>query len=145
MRVILSNPRYTGRQVWNKQRKDEFLIDVDDVDDVTLGHRTRMRWNGRDKWIFSDDILHNPLIRSGYRSACPGHAGCPRYRSHHAGTAPHTAPIRVAWSGAVRVVRAAYAGTAESGGVCSTGAGFPVSTVRRTRLSIPAQRLPCRT
>src|SRR4051794_31165318 len=31
VRVILTNLRYTGRQVWNKQRKDEVLIDVDDV------------------------------------------------------------------------------------------------------------------
>lgn len=45
--------------MWNKQRKDEVLIDVDDV---ALGHETRMRWNTRDKWIFSDDIVHDPLI-----------------------------------------------------------------------------------
>src|SRR5947199_218008 len=29
VRTILSNPRYTGRQVWNKQRKDDVLINVD--------------------------------------------------------------------------------------------------------------------
>jgi hypothetical protein len=40
--VILANPRYTGRQVWNKQRKDEVLIDVEDV---ALGHTTKMRRN----------------------------------------------------------------------------------------------------
>ncbi|WP_373300414.1 recombinase family protein [Amycolatopsis deserti] len=59
VRVILSNPRYTGRQVWNKQRKDEVLIDVEDV---ALGHETRMRWNARDKWILSDDLVHEALI-----------------------------------------------------------------------------------
>ncbi|GAA3346796.1 hypothetical protein GCM10020358_59150 [Amorphoplanes nipponensis] len=42
IRVILTNPRYTGRQVWNKQRKAEILIDFDDV---ALGHETKMRWN----------------------------------------------------------------------------------------------------
>ena len=26
-----ANPRYTGHQVWNRQRKDEVLLDVDDV------------------------------------------------------------------------------------------------------------------
>jgi site-specific DNA recombinase len=31
VRVILLNPRYTGRQVWNRQRRDEVLLDVDDV------------------------------------------------------------------------------------------------------------------
>jgi site-specific DNA recombinase len=28
--------------VWNKQRKTEVLIDVDDV---ALGHETKLRWN----------------------------------------------------------------------------------------------------
>ncbi|MFD2415344.1 recombinase family protein [Amycolatopsis pigmentata] len=62
IRVILSNPRYTGRQVWNKQRKEEVLIDVDDV---ALGHETRMQWNARDKWIVSDEVVHDPLIDTG--------------------------------------------------------------------------------
>jgi site-specific DNA recombinase len=57
--VILANPRYTGRQVWNKQRKDEVLIDVNDVG---LGHETKMRWNDQDKWIWSDRHVHEPLI-----------------------------------------------------------------------------------
>jgi site-specific DNA recombinase len=59
VRVILSNPRDTGHQVWNKQRKDEVLIDVEDV---ALGHQTRMRWNDPTTWIWSDDIVHEPLI-----------------------------------------------------------------------------------
>ncbi|QIS16915.1 hypothetical protein F5544_24215 [Nocardia arthritidis] len=37
VRVILTNPRYTGHEVWNKQRKQESLIDVEDV---ALGHDT---------------------------------------------------------------------------------------------------------
>ncbi|MET8854007.1 recombinase family protein [Amycolatopsis sp. NPDC004625] len=57
--VILTNPRYTGRQVWNKQRKDEVLIDVEDVG---LGHETKLRWNTRDKWIFSEQIVREPII-----------------------------------------------------------------------------------
>ncbi len=35
VRAILGNPRYTGFEVWNKQRKDEVL------DDVALGHVTK--------------------------------------------------------------------------------------------------------
>ncbi|MET8312041.1 recombinase family protein [Micromonospora sp. NPDC005173] len=27
--AILTNPRYTGRQVWNKQRTGEVLLDVE--------------------------------------------------------------------------------------------------------------------
>ncbi|GDY46473.1 hypothetical protein SANT12839_073550 [Streptomyces antimycoticus] len=34
VRAILTNPRYTGHEVWNKQRKQEVLLDIDDV---TLG------------------------------------------------------------------------------------------------------------
>jgi site-specific DNA recombinase len=39
LRTILINRRYTGRQVWNKQRKQETLIDV------ALGHTTKLMWN----------------------------------------------------------------------------------------------------
>lgn len=59
IRVILTNPRYTGRQVWNKQRTDEVLLDVDDV---ALGHTAVMRWNGRDQWLVSKDVVHEPLV-----------------------------------------------------------------------------------
>ena len=59
IRAILANPRYTGRQVWNRQRKDEVLLDVHDV---ALGHTTVMRWNDEGQWIFSDQIVHPPII-----------------------------------------------------------------------------------
>lgn len=59
VRTILINPRYTGRQVWNKQRTDEVLLDVNDV---ALGHTPVMRWNQRDRWITSNELVHEPLI-----------------------------------------------------------------------------------
>jgi hypothetical protein len=59
VRVILTNPRYTGRQIWNKQRKDEVLIDVDDV---ALGHETKMRWNDPQSWVWSAHVTHEPLV-----------------------------------------------------------------------------------
>src|SRR6185437_9986389 len=59
VRAILGNPRYTGRQVWNQQRKDEVLIDVHDV---ALGHTTKMRWNEAGQWIYSDQVVHPPII-----------------------------------------------------------------------------------
>jgi site-specific DNA recombinase len=59
IRAILTNPRYTGRQVWNRQRKDEVLIDVRDV---ALGHTTKMRWNDRGKWIYSEEPAHPQII-----------------------------------------------------------------------------------
>ncbi len=62
VRVIVCNPRYTGRQVWNKQRKDEILLDVNDV---AAGYETRMRWNEAGSWVWSDTIVHEPLISAG--------------------------------------------------------------------------------
>ena len=59
IRAILMNPRYTGHQVWNKQRKDEVLIDVEDV---AQGHETVMRWNSEADWIWSPHVVHAPLI-----------------------------------------------------------------------------------
>ena len=57
--AILANPRYTGRQVWNKQPKSEVLIDVNDVG---LGHTTKQTWNEPGKWIWSEQVVHQPLI-----------------------------------------------------------------------------------
>jgi site-specific DNA recombinase len=59
VRAILVNPRYTGYQVWNKQRKDEVLIDVHDV---ALGHMTKLRWNDSARWVWSGRIVHPPII-----------------------------------------------------------------------------------
>ena len=59
VRAILANPRYTGRQVWNKQRKDEILLDVNDV---ARGYETRLRWNDTEQWVWSDTIAQAPLV-----------------------------------------------------------------------------------
>ncbi len=59
VRATLNNPRYTGRQVWNRQKKHEALLDITDV---SLGYTTKMRWNTQDKWIISKKIVHTPLI-----------------------------------------------------------------------------------
>ncbi|MFE2432405.1 recombinase family protein [Streptomyces sp. NPDC059373] len=59
VRVILTNPRYTGHQVWNRQRKEESLIDVEDA---ALGHVTTLKWNPKDAWIFSEKQAHPALV-----------------------------------------------------------------------------------
>ena len=59
VRSILMNPRYTGRQVWNKQRRDEILVDVEDV---AQGHLSRMRWNDRSDWVWSAEQTHEAII-----------------------------------------------------------------------------------
>ena len=45
--------------MWNKQRKDEILIDVDDV---ALGHVTKMRWNDSSEWIRSTEPTHEAIV-----------------------------------------------------------------------------------
>ncbi len=59
VRAILANPRYTGRQVWNRQRRDEVLVNVEDV---AAGHKTKLRWNDRNAWIWSATQMHEPLV-----------------------------------------------------------------------------------
>jgi hypothetical protein len=87
VRAILTNPRNTGCQVWNRQRKDEVLIDVHDV---ALGHMTRQRWNDPDRWIYSAHLAHAPVIdaetfaEAGPAAACvadraDGHPQAPRH------------------------------------------------------------------
>jgi site-specific DNA recombinase len=59
VRAILTNPRYTGRQVWNRARRDETLLDVDDV---AAGYESRMRANDRSEWVWSAEQTHEPLV-----------------------------------------------------------------------------------
>ena len=59
IRAILKNPRYTGYQVWARQRKDEVLLDIDDV---AAGHVTKQRWNPEDEWQWSREPAHEALI-----------------------------------------------------------------------------------
>ena len=57
--TILGNPRYTGRQVWNRQRTDK---DLADPDNVSLGHKQRQRWNLPDGWVISRKPAHQALV-----------------------------------------------------------------------------------
>jgi site-specific DNA recombinase len=66
VRAILANPRYTGRQVWNRQRRDEVLLDVEDV---AAGHETKLRWNDQSAWIWSAEQMHEPLVSSEHFAA----------------------------------------------------------------------------
>jgi hypothetical protein len=59
---ILSNPRYTGRQVWNRQRSD---VQLADPDDISLGHRQVQRWNLPDGWVISARPAHPALVSEG--------------------------------------------------------------------------------
>jgi DNA invertase Pin-like site-specific DNA recombinase len=61
VRTSLQNPRYTGHEVWNKQRRDEVLVDVEDV---ALGHESKMRWNPTSEWVWSEHHTHPAIINS---------------------------------------------------------------------------------
>jgi site-specific DNA recombinase len=57
--TILGNPRYTGRQVWNRQRTDSELADPANT---SLGHRAVQRWNLPDGWVISARPAHPALV-----------------------------------------------------------------------------------
>ncbi len=57
--TILGNPRYTGHQVWNRQRTDK---DLADPADVSLGHKGVQRWNLPDGWVISRKPAHEALV-----------------------------------------------------------------------------------
>jgi site-specific DNA recombinase len=59
VRAILANPRYTGHEVWGRQRRDYELIDPTAPAE---GHQRRMRWNDADDWIWSPRPTHEPII-----------------------------------------------------------------------------------
>jgi site-specific DNA recombinase len=53
--TILGNPRYTGRQVWNRQRTDH--------DSAASGRkRAGQRWNQPRDWVISKTIVHHALV-----------------------------------------------------------------------------------
>jgi hypothetical protein len=57
--TILQNPRYTGCQVWNRQRTDTELADPGNV---TLGHKSVQRWNLPGGWVISNRPAHPALV-----------------------------------------------------------------------------------
>jgi len=59
VRAILLNPRYTGVSVWAKQRREEVLIDIEDV---AAGNRSRMVWNQPGDWVRSAAPTHEGLV-----------------------------------------------------------------------------------
>jgi site-specific DNA recombinase len=67
--TILQNPRYTGHQVWNRQRTDK---DLADPSDVSLWHRSVQRWNLPDGWVISRRPAHEVLVREADYIAAQG-------------------------------------------------------------------------
>ena len=57
--AILANPRYTGRQVWNRQRTD---FDLVDPANTGLGHRQVQRRTLPEGWVISKRPAHPALV-----------------------------------------------------------------------------------
>jgi hypothetical protein len=57
--AILANPRYTGRQVWNRQPSQAVLVDPVDTG---LGHKQVQRWNLPEGWVISKHPAHAALV-----------------------------------------------------------------------------------
>jgi hypothetical protein len=57
--AILANPRYTGRQVWNRQPSDQVLVDPAATG---LGHKQVQRWNLPEGWVISRHPAHAALV-----------------------------------------------------------------------------------
>jgi site-specific DNA recombinase len=56
--ATLANPRYTGRQVWNRQRTDH---DVPGRDGRP-GRGKVLRWNTADQWVISKELVHPAFV-----------------------------------------------------------------------------------
>jgi site-specific DNA recombinase len=57
--AILANPRYTGRQVWNRQPSEAVLVDPADTG---LGHKQVQRWSLPEGWVISRHPAHTALV-----------------------------------------------------------------------------------
>lgn len=57
--AILANPRYTGRQVWNRQGTDHREAVPGDR---RSGHGPVRVWNPRSDWVISDQPTHTALV-----------------------------------------------------------------------------------
>jgi len=57
--AILANPRYTGRQVWNRQPSAAVLVDPANTG---LGHKQVQRWNLPEGWVISRHPAHAALV-----------------------------------------------------------------------------------
>jgi hypothetical protein len=57
--AILANPRYTGRQVWNRQPSEAVLVDPANTG---LGHKQLQRWNLPEGWVISRRPAHAALV-----------------------------------------------------------------------------------
>jgi transposase len=129
-------PSITGRQVWNRQRKDEVLLDVNDV---AQGHVTKLRWNSQEEWVWSDGTVHTPIVPADQfmlaQRILAGRGGRPTSQTRK--RTPHTYQLRgllfcAACSSSARPAAAACKATGSTAPL-TTAAGSRRSTRWPTR------------
>ena len=137
VRAILTNPRYTGRQVWNRQRRDEVLVDVDDV---ALGHETKLRWNDKADWIWSTDETHEALVSADDYVRVQEQMAAGRNRPAIRKARSHAAAVPAARAACSAGSAAAAWAASTTTTRRTTGAATPPSTRSPTTSTI---RAPC--
>ncbi|MGW4946866.1 recombinase family protein [Actinoplanes sp. NPDC004185] len=60
--AILANPRYTGRQVWNRQHTDHHELRPGDKSSRPPGVKPSRGWNHREQWEVSPPGAHSALV-----------------------------------------------------------------------------------
>jgi site-specific DNA recombinase len=60
--AILTNPRYTGRQVWRRQSIDHHELRPGDKSSRPAGCKPTRGWNPRDQWVISPPDAHPALV-----------------------------------------------------------------------------------
>jgi site-specific DNA recombinase len=95
--AILANPRYTGRQVWNRQRTDRDLVDPANTG---LGERQVQRWNLPEAMGHLEASRASGAGQRGRLHRRPGRhrAPRPRWSGHPQLPAGRAAGLRPVWA-----------------------------------------------
>ena len=106
--AILANPRYTGRQVWNRLPSQAVLADPANTG---LGHKQVQRWNLPEGWVISRHPAHAALVSEAdfivvQDTAAPRGPAGPGRAPVPAGRAHRLRPVRAA-AGIMLVLRQA--------------------------------------
>ena len=106
--AILGNPRYTGRQVWNRQPSQAVLVDPANTG---LGHKQVQRWNLPEGWVISRHPAHAALVsEADFIAAVPDPARPKSTYLREDQVLPHLAAIAILRAGSGIPGRARQAG-----------------------------------
>ena len=131
-------PRYTGRQIWNKQRTDEVLLEVNDV---ALGHTQVMRWNPTTRWVVVSRTSHTNRWSATTPSRNPRAARMSRPQRHSPQAAPQPPSVHLQEPDPLRHLQAPDARPVRPTASPTTAADL--STTPATRAALPGAT-PCR-